>query len=104
AVCRRGPKQTLLALAVFFICRWHFTLCDTRGGTIAMTIGILVTVLVVGYFHGRRFRLLLYAILLEPLLWAAMSAAQITYSDAQSWGSQLLRKEYRGQIADALKT
>ncbi|MCA9423579.1 MAG: hypothetical protein KC994_00825 [Candidatus Omnitrophica bacterium] len=103
AVCRRGPKQTLLALAIFFVCRWHFTLCDTRGGTIAMTVGILTTIAVVAYFHGRRFRLLLYAVLLEPLLWAAMSAAKITYGDAQNWGAMLDRKEFKGQIGDALR-
>ena len=103
AVCRREPKQTLLALMGFFICRWHFALCDTRGGTIAMFVAISATIGIVAYYHGRRFRLVMYAILLEPLLWAAMSAAKITYGDTQHWGSRLNGREFRGQIGQALR-
>lgn len=102
AVTRRNPLQTLLLLGVYFICRWHFVLCDTRGGTIAMTLGIILTSIIVAVFHGRRFRLLLYLFVLEPLLWGAMNAASIIYSDAQEWGKTLLGPKGRMAIGSAL--
>lgn len=103
AACRRSPWQTLLALTIYFYCRWHFTICDTRGGTISMTVAVITVICVVAWFHGRRFRLLLYALLLEPLLWAAASAAKLTYADVQQWGALLNRPENRGQIGRALR-
>jgi hypothetical protein len=102
AVMRRNPLQTLLALGAYFICRWHFTLCDTRGGTISMTLGILLTVIIVAVYHGRRFRLLLYVLVLEPLLWAAMNVASLTYSDAQGWGKALSGVTGKRAISGAL--
>jgi O-antigen ligase len=101
AVSRRNPLQTIFALIVYFICRWHFVLCDTRGGTISMTVGILLTTLVVALYHGRRFRLFLYLILLEPLLWGAINAADIHYADTQKWGSMVNRGPERMEIAKA---
>lgn len=103
AVCRRNPLQTLFALIVYFICRWHFVLCDTRGGTISMTVGILLTTLVVAKYHGRRFRLFLYLILLEPLLWGAVNAGDIHYTDTQKWGSMLNTGVGRRTINEAAK-
>lgn len=89
AVTRRSPLQTIAALAVYFICRWHFVLCDTRGGTISITVGILLTTVMVGIFHGRKFRLLLYLVLLEPLMWAALTTGGLDYTDTQQWGKLL---------------
>ena len=89
AICRRNPLQTIFALIIYFICRWHFVLCDTRGGTISMTVGILLTTLVVAKYHGARFRLFLYLILLEPLLWSAVNAPDLHYADTQYWGRML---------------
>lgn len=101
AVSRRNPMQTLFALMVYFICRWHFVLCDTRGGTISMTVGILLTTVVVARYHGHRFRLFLYLILLEPLLWGAVNAADIHYADTQQWGAMVNRGSARAQITQA---
>jgi tetratricopeptide (TPR) repeat protein/O-antigen ligase len=101
-VCRRNPAQTLFALAVYFICRWHFVLCDTRGGTISMTVGILLTTWVVARYHGQRFRLLMYLVLLEPLMWAALNTASLDYQDTQTWGRILNAGPARREIIDAL--
>ena len=102
AATRRRPMQTLLALAAFFLCRWHFVLCDTRGGTISMSVSILLTIVIVGFFHRKRFRLLLYVVLIEPLLWAAMSVGSITYSYTQEWGKTLAGIEGKRAISAAL--
>ena len=103
AASRRNPLQTLFALTTYFFCRWHFVLCDTRGGTISMTLGILLALFIVYRFHRRRFRLLLYPILLEPLLWAAMNASKIIYGDIQNWGKFINRGPEKKAITNTLR-
>jgi tetratricopeptide (TPR) repeat protein len=103
AVSRRNPLQTIFALATYLICYWHFSMCDTRGGTIAMSFGILATIGIVAYFHGRRFRPLMYVLLLAPFLWAALDVANITYSDTQTWGTRLDSGAIKGAVSTALR-
>ncbi|MCG3196323.1 MAG: hypothetical protein GHCLOJNM_00796 [bacterium] len=89
AATRRGPFQTLLCLMVYFICRWHFVLCDTRGGTSAMTVGILLTTALLAIYHKRRFRMLLFIVLLEPIMWGTLNGGGLDYQDTQRWGKVL---------------
>jgi hypothetical protein len=102
AVCRRSPLQTLYCLMLYFICRWEFVLCDTRGGTISLTVGILVTTAMVAIYHGQRFRLLLYLILLEPMMWASVNTASLDYQDNQRWGKMLSFGVEKRAISKAL--